>query len=68
MRVRLSQSDCAQFRVDRSGRLEDHGRQGFDVGVGGVVVEFEDELDAERIARAVLARLGVEVAAPVEAR
>lgn len=62
MRIEISREDCVMPHIDRDGCVGDHGRQGFDVGLAPPIwIHFEDEADAERIARFILDRLGVKV-------
>lgn len=51
MRLNLSQGDCADAFVDHD------GPQGLAVYLSGVVIHFDDERDALRIARQIVDRL-----------
>lgn len=45
--------------VDRDGVLNDYGRQGFYVHLNGLTLHFEDEADAEELARMIARRQGM---------
>ena len=47
--------------MDRTGITDSSGRQGFRITIEDFNIEFDDELDAELIARKILFRLGVDV-------
>lgn len=58
MKLSVSKDECDSMSVDRDSVRSWHGRQGFEIWIGGVLIHFEDELDAERMAEMVLIRLG----------
>jgi hypothetical protein len=59
MKLSLTKDDCAcSVCVDRDSVRAWHGRQGFEMTIGGMTIHFEDELDAERVAEMILVRLG----------
>lgn len=60
--INIDSSPDYEFQVDRDNHRKEHGRQGLNIPLGAqAVVHFEDEADAERLARAILLRLGVAV-------
>lgn len=58
--VNVDAAESATMQVDWSGGQNDWGRQGFRIKLGGAEVEFEDEQDAERLAKMILDRLDVQ--------
>jgi hypothetical protein len=61
MQINFRKIDCEKISVDRDDVLNDYDTQGFDIHVGPVTLHFEDENDAEELARLILGRLGVNV-------
>lgn len=68
MKIVVELTDAVEVFVDRDGTLNAIGHQGFDVVFGNNVnVHFEDEFQAEHLAKAILVRLGkIQDKAPVE--
>jgi hypothetical protein len=61
MELRINTDDVRDLWVDRDNIRNDHGRQSFDVGLGGLSgfhLHFEDEADAVALAKAILSRMG----------
>ena len=61
MAVTITFDEDISISVDRSGSIENSSmRQGFDIRVDDLVLHFNDEHDAERLALAIAKRLGLQ--------
>jgi hypothetical protein len=63
MKLTIESYDLDNLHVDRDSIRHDHGREGFYFHIGGIEFYFKDEADAEKLAKAILDRLG-QVAVP----
>ena len=60
MNLCILKDDCLlRLHANRDSTRNHWGREGFCLYIGDLRIDFEDEADAEKVARMILARLGI---------